>query len=324
MSEEYINNLRWIDNTGRKSVTDFKFGVDNCFCLKRWPEPEAWMNIIKNKLGLDIIEFDSDFLDPLFVSEEAGLKIAGEIKKSAEKNNILLHNYFTGEMTHNVNLLSHPDKRIRNDSIKWVEKAIKIASNMGVRGIGGHFDTIPSDIVNEKKKYKYYLDRLVEDFVYFSELASNENHKILMLEQMYSPGEVPYTIKQTYELLEKINKRSKIKVSPVIDVGHSCCHNFDHSQEDIDPYIWLKEFGSIAEVVHLHQTTHTSSEHWPFTEKYNARGIIDADKVLEALELSGSNENYLILEIFFPFYMNDKQIIDEMIETVEYWKGYLQ
>ncbi len=300
------------------------FGTDNCFCLKRWPETEDWMNIIKNDLGLDIIQFDSDFLDPLFISEKVSLEIAGEIKETAEKKDIILHNYFTGEMTHKVNLLSHPDKRIRDDSIKWVEKAIKIASKMGVKGIGGHFDTIPSNVVNEKKKYRYYQDRLVENFIHFSELAFLENHEVLMLEQMYSPAEVPYTIKQTYEILEKINKRSKIKVSPVIDVGHSCCHNHDHLPEDIDPYNWIKEFGSVAEVIHLQQTTRTTSMHWPFTKSYNARGIIDAENVLRALEQSGSSENYLILEIFFPLYMNDNQIINEMIDTIEYWKGFLR
>ena len=305
-------------------MTEFKLGVDNCFGVKRWPEPEAWLEIIKEKLGLDIVEFDSDFLDPLFISEEVSYKVADEIKKAAKLSGVFLHNYFTGEMTHCVNLISHPDKRIRKYGMKWVEKAIKLASKLGVKGIGGHFDTIPSSGLKDDKKLKYYKDLIVDNFIHFSELAYNEGHKLLMLEQMYSPSEIPYTIKQTYELIDRINKKSKILVSPVIDVGHTCCQNFPHSPEDRDPYNWLREFGSVAEVVHLHQTTSTESCHWHFSDNYNSEGIIEAEKVLDALNESGAKEIYLILEIFFPLNMNDSQVISEMIKTVSYWKEYIQ
>ena len=35
-------------------------------------------------------------------------------------------------------------------------------------------------------------------------------------------------------------------------------------------------------------------------------------------------ENYLILEIFFPLAANDNQVLDAMVETVNYWKNYLK
>ena len=38
-------------------------GTNNYFAVKRWPEPEVWVDIIKNKLGLEAS--DSFVLDEL-------------------------------------------------------------------------------------------------------------------------------------------------------------------------------------------------------------------------------------------------------------------
>jgi hypothetical protein len=249
--------------------------------------------------------------------------MAGEIKELADRRDIFIHNYFTGEMTHNVNLISHPDGRLSLRGKTWFEKALKLTTELGAKGLGSHFGTIPSNALH-KKEYDYYIENIIDHLVYFSEIAANEGHEILMLEQMYTPTEPPYTIKQTYEIFNRINKRAKLFVSPVIDLGHSCCLNFPHDKADEDPYNWLREFGSLAEVIHLQQTTYDSSHHWPFTDHYNKKGIITAEKVIEALEASGSKENYLILEIFFSLSSNDNQILDDMIETVNYWKSYLK
>lgn len=304
-------------------MVNFKLGVDNCFALKRWPEAVDWVEIINKQLQLDIVEFDSDFLDPLFVSEDIAIRVAEYIKKIVKQKKIFLHNYFTGEMTHKVNLISHPNIEIKRNGIRWVEKAIKIATVLGAKGIGGHFDTFPSSALIDNKQYKYCMDSLINNLIYFSELAYNEGHKILMLEQMYSPYEVPYTIKQTYEILDRVNSKSKIFISPVIDVGHMCCQNYVHSPEDTNPYFWLKEFASIIEVVHLHQTMDYESCHWPFTKEYNKKGFIEPEKVLGALNVSNKKEIYLIFEIFFSLNQSDEKVVKDMIETVNYWKEYI-
>jgi D-erythrulose 1-phosphate 3-epimerase len=302
-------------------MVDLKLGVDICFAVKRWPEASLWIDIVKNTLELNIVEFDSDFLDPLYLDDSVSMKIAREIKELAQRKRVNIHNYFSGEMTHNINMLTDPDERIARYGSLWFEKALRITTELGASGLGSHFGTIPAHVI-DKKDYEYYLDKKIDTIIQLSEIAFNEGHKILMLEQMYSPAEPPYTIKQAYDMLDKINKRSKLYVSPVIDLGHSCCQNFKHSEEDRNPYKWLEEFGSICEVIHIQQTSSEASNHWPFTKEYNEKGIIYPEKVIEAIQKSGSKENYLILEVFFPLRANNEQVLDNMMETVNYWKGY--
>jgi len=304
-------------------MTKLKLGVDLSFAKKRWPEPQEWINIVKNILGLKYVEFDTDFLDPLFISESTWMDIASETNKLALKSGIEIHNYFTGAMTHCVNLLSHPDQRIRKDGLRWCEKAIQLTSKLGARGIGGHFDTISSNDLNNPERYKMLIDNLVNSFHHLSKLAKEEGQEFILWEQIYAPCEVPYTIEQTKEFMTRINDGAHVPIPLVIDLGHMCCQNFAHKPEDTDPYEWLRQLGHMTSVIHLQQCNGISSSHWPFTKEYNAKGIIEPKRVIDAINESGAKEMYLFFEIFFSLTQTDQQILDQMKESVEYWLKYM-
>ena len=59
---------------------------------------------------------------------------------------------------------------------------------------------------------------------------------------------------------------------------------------------------------------------WPFTATYNKRGRIRAPRVLEALRASGAAEAVLILEVIPAFEADDRRVLDELQESVAYWK----
>ena len=304
-------------------MTKLKLGVDLSFAKKRWPQPQEWVDIVKNTLGLKYVEFDTDFLDPLFISEPTCMEIADEIKKLASSSGIEIHNYFTGAMTHCVNLVSHPDERIRKDGVRWCEKAIKLASRLGARGIGGHFDTISSNDLQNPKRYDMLINNLVDSFHYLSKLAKQEGQEFILWEQIYAPCEVPYTIEQSKDFMARINDGAHVPIPLVIDLGHMCCQNFAHKSEDIDPYEWLKQLGNMTSVIHLQQCDGVGSCHWPFTKKYNKKGIIEPKRVLDSINESGATEMYLFFEIFFSLTQTDQQILDQMKESVDYWQKYI-
>ena len=305
-------------------VTQLKLGVDLSFATKRWPEPEAWLEIVKNKLGLKYVEFDSDFLDPLFISEPTRSEVASKIRALADEYEVEIHNCFTGVMTHCVNLLSHPDERIRQDGVRWCEHAITLTTKLGARGIGGHFDTISSRDLDDPERYRMLTDNLISTFEYLSTIAKQQGQEFILWEQLYAPSEIPYTIRQTEQWMERLNEKASVPIPLVIDVGHMCCQNFVHDPEDEDPYQWLRRLGHLAPVVHLQQCNGTSSCHWPFTTEYNKIGIIQPEKVIDAINESGADEVYLFFEIFFSLSQNDQQVLDAMTESVEYWRKYVE
>jgi sugar phosphate isomerase/epimerase len=304
-------------------MTKLKVGVDLSFAKKRWPLAEEWIGIVKNQLGLKYVEFDTDFLDPLFISEPTWMAIAAETKKLAAENGIEIHNYFTGAMTHCVNLLSHPDERIREDGMRWCREAIKLTTQLGARGIGGHFDTISANDLQNPNRYNMLIDNLIKSFKELSKLAKEQGQEFILWEQIYAPCEVPYTIAQSKEFMARINEGAHVPIPLVIDLGHMCCQNFEHNTEDTDPYEWLKQLGNITSVIHLQQCNGTGSCHWPFTKEYNAKGIIEPRRVIDAINESGAKEMYLFFEIFFSLSQTDQEILDQMKESIEYWQKYL-
>jgi hypothetical protein len=95
------------------------------------------------------------------------------------------------------------------------------------------------------------------------------------------------------------------------------------SGADRDPYAWLEQLGARATVVQLQQADGTADHHWPFTAQANAAGIIDAQKVLAALDRSGATDVALILEIIPAFEQDDDQALADLRQSAEYWRAAL-
>jgi len=68
-----------------------------------------------------------------------------------------------------------------------------------------------------------------------------------------------------------------------------------------------------------------SGGHWPFTSQYNKEGIITPPKVMEAIEASGAKEVFLLFEFSHrERYPAEYQVIDDLKESVEYWRKYTE
>jgi len=304
-------------------MVQLKLGIDLSFARKRWPLPGQWAEIVQNQLGLKYIEFCSDLLDPIFISEPTRSRLAQEVKDEIEKRGLVVHNFYTGLIPHCLNLLSHPDMGARRDGLRWCEEAAYLAARIGATGLGGHFDHMAYADWTDNHHYQFMVENLIQSMQHLSRISRVQGLKFLLWEQMYTPNEIPYTLDQTQEIYERVNKMASVPVYITVDVGHACCQRYAHRKEDRDPYFWLKKFAPISPVIHIQQTDDQASHHWPFTPEYNSRGTIKAEKVLEAIEASGSRENYLMLEIFHPLAVNEQKLIDDLKISVEYWRKYV-
>lgn len=107
------------------------------------------------------------------------------------------------------------------------------------------------------------------------------------------------------------------------------------SYEDGNPYSWLEQLGCYSPIVHLQQTSGKASSHWPFTEEFNQKGIIEGDKVLKAIKYAydcgfyqeGLPEKckdiYLTIEMFSATADMNHDILRKLKESVGYWRRYV-
>ncbi len=106
------------------------------------------------------------------------------------------------------------------------------------------------------------------------------------------------------------------------------------SPEDGDPYAWLAQLACYSPIIHLQQTDGNSSAHRPFTEENNRAGAIQPGKVLYAIAAAYSRapepdmpprcaDLYLTLEIFAGTAALPSEILDDLRESVSYWRKYV-
>jgi sugar phosphate isomerase/epimerase len=103
---------------------------------------------------------------------------------------------------------------------------------------------------------------------------------------------------------------------------------------DGDVYEWARRFGRLSPIVHLQQTDGHKSSHWPFTPERNEMGIIDAGRYLQALadsfaaeptagEPPAVSEIYLTLEVFGSTGCHPPALIEQLRESVAYWRRFV-
>lgn len=127
---------------------------------------------------------------------------------------------------------------------------------------------------------------------------------------------------------------SPAEIAGLIDSRMDSCPYMFAERRDADPYEWLRELGVYSPVIHLQQTTGTSSSHLAFTSDNNSTGIIAPDRVIAALQESSKRarnpgmpplcENiYLTFEIFSSTGDYSRDIIKKLKESVAYWREYI-
>ncbi|HYM83723.1 MAG TPA: sugar phosphate isomerase/epimerase, partial [Candidatus Dormibacteraeota bacterium] len=114
-----------------------RLGVNTCFAVKRWPRPEDWAPLVRDRLGLGVAQHSLDLVD-LERGPASGADQAAEVREAVETAGLELHSTFTGLAAYSRNLLLSPDGRERMAAEAWLERAIRFTTAVGGAGTGGH------------------------------------------------------------------------------------------------------------------------------------------------------------------------------------------
>lgn len=302
------------------SMASIRLGINNCFAVKRWPEPQAWANIVGRNLEVGIVQFSYDLLDPM-TREPLLSFVAEESLEACKRNDVLIDTTFTGLIGYSLNLLTHPNLGMRLEALKWYEQAVLVASKLKARGTGGHVASMSMEDFGDEHRRSYLESFLVESLQYLATIAAREGQRFLLWEPMPLSREQPAAIARAKELQAKVNEDTKL-VKFCIDVGHQCAWDVKGSR-DLDPYSWLRELAQESPIIHIQQTDGKGDRHWPFTKEFNEKGIIDAGKLLEAIDASGAKDTTLIMEIIHPSEEKESKVLQDLVESANYWKEFV-
>ena len=298
-------------------MTQFSLGVNNCFAVKRWPEPERWARIIGRDWGVELCQFTFDLLDPRAGEAALGSYLKA-VRQSTECYGVTIHSTFTGLAAYSSNLLAHPDAPMREDALDWLRSAVDVTAKMGVPMTGGFLGALSVEDSADSQRRASRLSEWKAAIQAIARHAKMAGLQSLLVENMAVGREPPTSIDEAREVAAI---EADVPIRLCIDVGHMLVR--EREGRDLDPYEWLRELGPQIGVVHLQQSDTAGDRHWPFTEALNRRGRIRAELVLEALEASGAQGAILILEVIHAFEADENRVLDEMQASVEYWKAAL-
>ncbi|MHB1485120.1 MAG: TIM barrel protein [Saccharofermentanales bacterium] len=278
--------------------------IDNCFASKRWTQPKEWMKVITD-LGIAYIEASADTeCDPLYMGSEYLSDWIDDVIEQSAYFGVKIANLYSGHGTYSTLGLSHTDERIRDRFLnEWLKPMAKNAAKLG-SGLGFFCHAFPVSVLADPDLYSAAKQDLIKRLAELSVYCDENNCGPAGVEQMYTPHQIPWTIKGTREMIKDIYKISGKPFYITIDVGHQCgqrkflkpeinqledkllIDSYPYlfaEYDDGDPYNWLEQLGCYSPVVHLQQTDGMKSSHLPFTSKNNRKGIIKPKKVLEAI-----------------------------------------
>ncbi len=303
-------------------MTKFKLGINAGFAINRFPEPEVWLRIVGKDLGLRYAQFVADLLNSFLPDEVINQEIA-KLRQNAAKYNVKIDTTFTSAFTR-VNHLMHPDVLQRKVWFDWFKRWFEISAKLGARGSGGHFGTMSVTDFNNQRRRDFLIKEAIHSWRKLANFGARLGFKFLIFEPMSIPREMACTIDSTKELLERLNEETlPIPIQLCLDVDHGDLASSD--SRDTNPYAWLKELAHLSPVIHIKQSTKNKGGHWPFTEKYNKVGVISPPRVMEAIEASGAKEVVLLFEFSHrERYPTEYQVIDDLKESVEYWRRYIK
>jgi D-erythrulose 1-phosphate 3-epimerase len=295
-----------------------QLGVNTCFAVKRWPRPADWAPVVRERLGLTLVQHSLDLVELRGSAAESAAH-AGEVLEAARAHALEIHSTFTGLAAYSSNLLLHPDPASRAQALEWFGRAIEFTSRLGARGTGGHVGAFSVADWNDPQRRVDAWHGLEASLGALARAARVAGQSFFLVENLAAARE-PSTMQMVRELLTE-GDATHVPIRLCLDVGHMCVEGT--SGEDRDPYSWLRMFGATAPVIQLQQSDAEGDHHWPFTPDYNRAGRIDADRVLDALDESGADEVALILEIISPFEQPDDRVLDDLAVSVGYWREAL-
>ncbi|RFC69499.1 MULTISPECIES: sugar phosphate isomerase/epimerase family protein [Mesorhizobium] len=292
------------------SANPIPLGINLSFCVKRWVTADLWAPIVRDQLGLELVQFSYDLVDPMWPAALLD-RHADAIRSQTDSHGITIHSAFIGLAHYTYSQLLHPDPDVRAYAEDWLGRAYAFAARAGITRVGGplgaiasRIDGVEPDAIPEAD-YADLIDRMLR----LAEHAKLEGLTELYVEPTPMRREWPWTVKQARRMANDV-KGSAVPWSYCVDWGHGTFAPLYGSQAiDMEP--WLTGLSDCITAIHIQQTDFQFDRHWDFTEK----GKVDATDAAAIQRKAGLRHVPTFLEVFYPFERDDSSILQALRAT---------
>jgi sugar phosphate isomerase/epimerase len=280
------------------------FGVHLSFCVKRWVTPDVWAPLVREDLGLDLVQFSYDLVDPLW-SDKLLDRMAKDVRTQAKAAGVTVHSTFIGLAHYSFNQLLHPDPEVRDAAEVWLKRAYRFAANAGALRVGGPVGAIAARrdcrVADDIPKADY--QDLIVRMHRLAEAAKAEGLVELYVEPTPQRREWPWSVAQAVKMADDLAD-AVVPWTYCVDWGHGTFEPLYGSYR-AGMAEWFETLGAKIGAVHIQQSDFQYDRHWDFTEP----GRVDP-KEAAALQRANGVEAPVFLEVLYPFERDDASVLD--------------
>lgn len=277
-------------------------GVNLCFAIKRWPEPEEWARIVADDLGVASVQFTMDLIDPWWPADLRAA-MAARARSEAGARGIAIHSVQIGLAGYTYNGLLHPDAAARGIAEDWWRRSIDMAAELGARAVGGPVGALSvADAASPERRAALYAE-VVERLGHLAGHAADAGLEALLVEPTPLPREIPSTIEEARRLVADTSGGA-VPILFVLDVGHALYRPLYGEDASLVP--WLAELRDSIGVLHLQNHDYRADAHWGWPD---ARGAYDPAGFFREVRDAGLEDVPVFIEVFSPFEQADEEIL---------------
>jgi sugar phosphate isomerase/epimerase len=194
--------------------------MDNAFASKRWTKPDEWARVIRG-LGICHIEASADAeADPFYCGFDYLGDWLEEVRAASLRHGVKVDNFYTGYTTYRTLGLAHPDARVRARVLnEWLKVMARIAVQVPA-GLGFCLHAFSESMLQDPAVYRETTNRVYDMLAEVARFAGEHGPVPIVVEQMYTPHQTPWTIKGTFEYLREVSARSGYPAYVAVDTGH--------------------------------------------------------------------------------------------------------
>jgi sugar phosphate isomerase/epimerase len=286
-------------------------GVNLSFCVKRWVTPALWAPLVRDRLGLDLVQFSYDLADPAW-PDDLLAELAADLRAQASRNGLTIHSAFIGLAHYTYNQLLHPHPGVRDAAERWLVRAYRFAEIAGITRVGGPLGAIasrPDGAEEDEIPEADYAD-LVARMLRLASAASESGIVELYVEPTPLRREWPWTIAQAQRLLRDV-AGSAVPWKLCIDWGHGTFEPlYGAHRGRMEP--WYEGVGDAVGAIHIQQTDFRYDRHWDFTES----GAVDPAAAAALQRRTGLADRPVFLEVFYPFERDDTSVLEAVQRSI--------
>ncbi len=287
-----------------------KLGINLSFAIKRWPEPDVWARLVRETLGLRLVQFTYDLLDP-FSPETLRRILAARVRQAARDWDLEIESAFSGLAGYCSSGLLHPERAARRAAFEWWKRAVQTAAEIGASAAGGALGalsvTCAADPGRCEDLYRDMLDAVEE----ISRVTAAHGLERLLIESTPVLREIPWSIDQAARLMTDLNARCAVPVQLLIDVGHALYQPLYGPQAGLAA--WLDRLGPHIGAFHLQNTDFQSDAHWGWP---HSGGLFDLGAFAAQVRVAGLADRPAYLEVFCPFELDDDAALANVTSSV--------